>query len=301
MKKTLPKTRLSIGIVALLFFSIINTSLAQTYTWVGGVSTDFYDVNNWDNTSINFASLNSANLVIGAGNPNNPTNVGHSGNDVIAKRPNIFTTNVGANIIVTGTLYPYNDANLNGTVTLNGSANFNGRKYVYLGKSASGVLNMNSGSFNSNYALYIGNGTGGDGTANVAGGTLYANMSLEVGTGTGNPIGKLNITGGTVDVKTAVNIGTNSNIFISGLGQLIVTGDKKKVLEDYIGDRKITCPIGQSLAVVYNGTRTSVTISQDPNRMIQEYTNYIILKHQQYSIFENKRSGNFAPNQYACK
>ena len=278
MKKTLPKTRLSIGIVALLFFSIINTSLAQTYTWVGGVSTDFYDVNNWDNTSINFASLNSANLVIGAGNPNNPTNVGHSGNDVIAKRPNIFTTNVGANIIVTGTLYPYNDANLNGTVTLNGSANFNGRKYVYLGKSASGVLNMNSGSFNSNYALYIGNGTGGDGTANVAGGTLYANMSLEVGTGTGNPIGKLNITGGTVDVKTAVNIGTNSNIFISGLGQLIVTGDKKKVLEDYIGDGKITCPIGQSLAVVYNGTRTSVTISQDPNRMIQEYTNYIILK-----------------------
>ena len=279
MKKTLLQTRLSIGIVTLLFFSLINTSFAQTtFNWVGGVSTDFYDVNNWDNTSINFTTLNYANLTIGAGSPYNPINVGHSGNDVIAKRPGIFTTNVGANIIITGTFYPNDGTNLNGTVTINGSAYFNNRKYTYLGKAAAGVLNVNSGIVNSNYTFYIGYGAGGDGTANVAGGTLYANTYLEVGTGTGNPIGKLNITGGTVDVKTAVNIGTYGTIFISDLGQLIVTGDKKTVLEDYIRNGKITYPSGQSLAVVYNGTRTSVGIYQDPNRMIQEYTNYIILK-----------------------
>jgi hypothetical protein len=278
MKNTLPKTKLSICFLSLLYFSIISSSFAQTYNWVGGVSTDYYNVNNWDNTSIDFASLNSANLVIGAGNPNNPTNVGHSGNDVIAKRPNIFTTNVGANIIVTGTLFPYNDANLNGTVTLNGSANFNGRKYVYLGKSASGVLNINSGSFNSNYTLYIGNGTGGDGLANINGGTLYANMSLEVGTGTGNPVGKLNITGGTVDVKTAVNIGTNGSVFISGLGQLIVTGDKKTALQAYITSGKITCTAGKTLDVVYNGTRTTVNIGQNPDSMLTEFPSYVLLK-----------------------
>jgi hypothetical protein len=278
MNKTLSKKRLSFYIVALLFFSIINTSLAQTYNWVGGVSTDFYDVNNWDNTSFDFAALNSANLVIGSGSLYNPINVGHSGNDVIAKRPGLFTTNAGANIIITGTLYPYNDANLNGTVTANGSANFNGRKYVYLGKTTTGILNVNSGSVNSNYTFFIGNGTGGNGTANVSGGSLYANMTIEVGTGTGNPIGNLNITGGTVDVKTALNVGTNGHVFISGIGQLIVTGDKKTALETHIANGKITCPSGQSLAVVYNGTRTSVTISQDPNRLIQEYTNYVILK-----------------------
>lgn len=278
MKKTLLRTRQSFYILALLFFSLINTSFAQTYTWVGGVSTDFYDVNNWDNTSINFTTLNYANLTIGAGSTNNPTNVGHSGNDVIAKRPGIFTTNVGANIIITGTFYPNNETNLNGTVTVNGSANFNNRKYTYLGKTAAGILNVNSGSVNSNYTFYIGYGAGGDGTANVAGGTLYANTYLEVGTGTGNPIGNLNITAGTVDVKIAVNIGTNGQIFISGLGQLIVTGDKKTALETHIANGKITCPSGQSLAVVYNGTKTSVTISQDPNRLIQEYTNYVILK-----------------------
>lgn len=278
MKKTLLRTRQSFYIFALLFFSLLNTSFAQTYTWVGGVSTDFYDVNNWDNTSINFTTLNYANLTIGAGSTNNPTNVGHSGNDVIAKRPGIFTTNVGANIIITGTFYPNNETNLNGTVTVNGSANFNNRKYTYLGKTAAGILNVNSGSVNSNYTFYIGYGAGGDGTANVAGGTLYANTYLEVGTGTGNPIGNLNITAGTVDVKIAVNIGTNGQIFISGLGQLIVTGDKKTALETHIANGKITCPSGQSLAVVYNGTKTSVTISQDPNRLIQEYTNYVILK-----------------------
>ena len=278
MKKTLLRTRQSFYILALLFFSLINTSFAQTYTWVGGVSTDFYNVNNWDNTSIDFANFNSANLVIGAGSPYNPINIGHSGNDVIAKRPGLFTTNVDANIIITGTFFPYNDANLNGTVTVNGSANFNNRKYTYVGKTAAGILNVNSGSVNSNYTFYIGYGAGGDGTANVAGGTLYANTYLEVGTGTGNPIGNLNITAGTVDVKIAVNIGTNGQIFISGLGQLIVTGDKKTALETHIANGKITCPSGQSLAVVYNGTKTSVTISQDPNRLIQEYTNYVILK-----------------------
>jgi hypothetical protein len=155
MKKTLPKTKLSICLLSLLFFSIVSSSFAQTYNWVGGVSTDFYNVNNWDNTAINFTTLNYANLTIGAGSPYNPINVGHSGNDVIAKRPGIFTTNVGANIIITGTFYPNNGTNLNGTVSINGSAYFNNRNYTYLGKAAAGVLNVNSGIINSNYTYLI--------------------------------------------------------------------------------------------------------------------------------------------------
>jgi hypothetical protein len=283
MKKTLLKTRFSFCIITLLFFSIINTSWAQTFNWVGNVSTDFYDVNNWDNTTINFANLNSANLVIGAGVPNNPINVGHIGADASLKRPATLTTNTDANIIITGTLYPNGNSNLNGTITLNGSANFSGRNYVYLGKAAAGTLNINAGSASSKYSFYIGNGTGGNGLVNVNGGTLYAGgtagaFNLEVGTGTGNPMGNLNIIGGTVDVYNNVNIGTNGHIFISGLGQLIVTGDKKTALETHIANGKITCPAGSALDVVFNGTRTTVSIYQDPNRMIQEYTNYIILK-----------------------
>lgn len=280
MKKTLPRTRQSFYIVVLLFLSFINTSFSQTYNWVGGVSTDFYDVNNWDNNTINFANAGSSTLIIGAGNPNNPVQSGGYNGSSTSYRPNYFNTTVNANFTISGNLVPWNSDYLNGTLTLNSPANLNIRNIVYLGKGANATLNLNGGSINSGTlkAFYIGNGTSGNATANINGGTLYASSNLEIGTGTGNPTGNLNITGGTVDVATGVNIGTNGHIFISGIGQLIVTGDKKTVLEDYIGNGKITCPTGQSLAVVYNGTRTSVTISQDPNRMIQEYTNYIILK-----------------------
>lgn len=278
MKKTLPKTRLSFCMVALLFFSIINTSLAQTYTWVGSVSTDFYDANNWSDTSIDFsADVQSKIFVVGTGSPNNPINIG-LGSDVTIKRPNYFNTITNANVIITGTYVPWNSNSLNGVITLNASAKLNVRNIIYLGKGESGTLNLNSGSISSKNAFYIGNGTGGNGLANVNAGTLYAGTYLEVGTGTGSPTGNLNISGGTVDVTTAVNIGTNGQIFISGLGQLIVTGDKKTALETHIANGKITCPAGNALDVVFNGTRTTVSIYQDPNRMIQEYTNYIILK-----------------------
>jgi hypothetical protein len=276
MNKPLLRTKQSFCIVIILFFSIINASFAQTYNWVGGVSTDFYDVNNWDNNTINFATLSSSNLIIGAGTPNNPINIGHSGADVIAKRPATLTTNVGANIIVTGTFFPNGVSNLNGTITLNGAANFNNRNFVYLGKGAAGTLTINAGSTASKNAFYIGNASSGNGLVNVNGGTLYAGTYLEVATGIGNPIGNLNITGGTVDVTTGVNIGTNGHVFISGLGQLIVSGDKRTVLQTYISNGQITCPVGKTLDVVY-GTRTTVNIHQDPNSMLKEYPSYITL------------------------
>lgn len=278
MKKTSLRNQFIIFVITILFCSIPHVSFAQTFNWVGGVSTDFYDVNNWDNTAINFGALSSSNLIIGAGTPNNPINIGHSGNDVIAKRPATLTTNVGSNIIVTGTFFPNGISNLNGTITLNANANFNNRNILYLGKAAAGTLIINSGSVSSKNAFYIGNAAGGNGLVNVNGGSLWAGTSLEVGTGTGNPTGNLNIIGGTVNVATNLNIGTNGNVFINGLGQLLVTGDKKTALETYIANGKITCPASSSLSVTYDGSKTSVVIYQDPNRMIQEFANYIILK-----------------------
>lgn len=278
MKKNLPKKNRLFCIATLLFFSIISSSFAQTYNWVGGVSTDFYDVNNWDNTAINFASLGSANLIIGAGTPNNPTNIGHSGKDVIARRPASLTTNVGANVIVNKTFFPAGTSTLNGTITVEGAANFNSRNIVYIGKSAAGSLTLNAGSISSKNGFYIGNGTGGNALVDINGGNLWAGTSLEVGTGTGNPIGNLNIVGGTVNVETNLNIGTNGQVFITGLGQLLVTGDKKTALEAYIASGKISCPASNTLSVTYDGTKTSVVIYQDPNRMIQEFSGYVILK-----------------------
>ncbi|MGQ7945480.1 polysaccharide lyase family protein [Flavobacterium sp. WC2509] len=285
MKTNFTKTQMKIFLFAISFFGFINFSNAQTYNWVGGVSTDFYDVNNWDNTAINFAALSSSNLIIGAGIPNNPINAGYSGADSTAKRPSTLTTNIGANVIITGTLFPNGVSNLNGTLTVNGSANFNNRNYVYLGKAATGILNINAGSVASKYSFFIGNGTGGNGLVNVSGGTLYAggaagSYNLEVGNGTGNPTGNLNIVGGTVDVYNNINIGTNGHVFISGIGQLIVTGDKTTALQAYITSGQLTCTSGKTLSVVYNSTtgRTTVNIPQNPNSLLTEYPSYVILK-----------------------
>ena len=283
MIKILPKIRLSVCIFTLIFFSFISTSFAQTYNWVGGVSTDFYDVNNWSGTpALIFTDIQAYTFEIGAGNTNNCSQTGGSASD-ITKRPGRFNTLATANFTMNGNLYPWNSDYLNGILTLNSPAVLNIRNIAYIGKAASGTLNLNGGSISSKYSFFIGNGTGGNGMANVNGGTLYAGgaagpYNLEVGNGTGNPIGNLNITGGTVDVYNDINIGTNGHVFISGIGQLIVTGDKKIALETHIANGKITCPAGNTLSVLFNGTRTSVSIYQDPNRMIQEYTNYIILK-----------------------
>lgn len=278
MKRTFTFIKMRFAFFALSFFSFISLSQAQqTYNWVGGVSSDFYDANNWDDTSITFSDLQSYTFVIGSGNPNNLIHVGGSASD-ITKRPGKFNTTASANVVLKGNLIPWNSDYLNGILTLESPANINIRSNVYLGQGTIATLNVNGGAFYNRYAFYVGNALNGNATANITGGTVYVGTYLEVGTGTGNPIGNLNITGGVVDVPTAVNIGVNGKIFISGLGQLIVTGDKKTILEDFIANGKITCPSGQSLAVAYNGTRTSVTISQDPNRMIQEFTNYIILK-----------------------
>lgn len=173
MNKYLPPREFKfLALVFLLAFSPISLLAQTTYTWVGGVSTDFYNVNNWDNTSIDFANLNNSTLIVGVGMTNNPINVGFSGNDVIAKRAGYFNTNTGANLIITGTFFPNNNTFLNGTITLNGAANFSNRNYAYLGKGTMGVLNINSGSAGSKYSYYIGRDALGHGTINVNGGGL---------------------------------------------------------------------------------------------------------------------------------
>ncbi|TDD95713.1 polysaccharide lyase family protein [Flavobacterium cellulosilyticum] len=277
MNKTLLTTKNLLSIITILFLSIINTGFAQTYTWVGGVSTDFYNASNWDNTTLSYTDIQSYTFEIGAGTPNNLIHVGGSASD-ITKRPGRFNTSANANVILKGNLLPWNSDNLNGTITLESPANINIRNIVYLGKSANATLNVNGGAIYSKNAFYIGYGTGGNATANIAGGAVYVGTYLEVGTGTGNPIANLNITGGAVNVPTGVNIGTNGQIYISGIGLLVVNGDKQTVLQGYINTGKIKCPSGKTLAVSYDGAKTTVNIPQDSNSMLTEYPTYILLK-----------------------
>lgn len=274
-------------------FLFINVKLfaQMTYNWVGGTSTDFYNVNNWSNTAINFADMQAHTMVIGAGNPNNPIQSGGNASNV-SYRPNYFNTTASANITINGNLIPWNSSYLNGNITLNAPASFNIRNNVFLGKEATATLQVNGGAMYSRYIFYVGNGVGGNATANVTGGTVYVGTNLEVATGTVNPIGILNINDGTVDVTGNVNIGANGSIFISGIGRLIVTGDKVAALQTHITNGKITCPAGKTLSVTFDGTRTTATIPQNPNSLLREYTSYIILNNGIVEAKIDKRTSN---------
>lgn len=51
MNEIVLRTRQSFCIVTIFFGGIIHSSFAQTFTRVGGVGTDFYDANNWDDAN----------------------------------------------------------------------------------------------------------------------------------------------------------------------------------------------------------------------------------------------------------
>jgi len=249
---------------AVSFFGFINASNAQVANWIGGVDTNFYNVKNWDYTSIDFAHFVSIDVIIGAGKPNNPVNIGYIGADTANKRPATLTTTATANITITGTFFPNGISNMNGTITVDGpAALFSMRNQAYLGKGTTGILNINTGKAAVKSNLYIGNGVGGNGLVTLNTGTSLEILgALEIGTGPGDPIGNLKIKGGTVTVETALNIGLNGHVSISGTGKLVVAGNKEEALKAWVKNRTIGCTVGKVLEVLFDGTKTIVQIKE---------------------------------------
>jgi len=265
MKTNFTITKMKFYLFAISFFGFVNFSDAQIINWVGGVDKNFYNVKNFDNTNIDFANLINSDIVIGAGSPNNPVNVGFTGSsESMNKRPRTLTTNVGANIIITGIFFPNGPSVLNGTITLEGvNAQFGIRNNCHLGKGAAGVLNINGGKVSVKNVFYVGNGVGGNGLITVNSGTaLELSSTLELGTGVGDPIADLRIKGGTVTIETALNVGINGHIFISDTGSLIVKGNKEEALKALVKSRVISCTIGRSLEVISDATKTTVRLKE---------------------------------------
>ncbi|UKM63861.1 polysaccharide lyase family protein [Flavobacteriaceae bacterium GSB9] len=277
------KTQISIirFFVTLVFFllTFIGNSYAQTIVWEGDVNSDFYNPDNWSDPSIDFSNIQDASLIIVAGNPYNPIQTGGNSGD-INYRPgtlNIYSDlNEVADATFNGILLPWNSSYLKGNITLNAPADLNIRSAVYLGNAYNATLNLNGGAIHSKNEFYIGYALNGNAEANILGGTLYAGTYLHVGNNN-NATGTLNVSGGIVDVANGVLIGTNGTIHISDVGALIVNGDHTAVLNNYILDGKITKPDGDSLDVSFDGSKTIVSISQDPNRLLKEYGTYVVL------------------------
>ncbi|WP_207495919.1 polysaccharide lyase family protein [Aridibaculum aurantiacum] len=273
---------------------------AQVTNWIGGVSSDYFNKHNWSDTNLNFTSLNSWRLRIGAGNPNTCTlNGGNSSN--VSYRPDRINTLGGGTFICNGAVYPYNNDSLNGTVILNAPADFNIRNIAYIGNREAANVTINGGSLTTRHGMVLA-ANGGSAVVTVAGGSLTAgsggsNMDLSIANGAGLSA-QLNITGGSVKVSRNLVIGTGGSIFISGIGQLVIAGDKVAQLNALVADGRLTCTPGKVLSITYNGTNTTALISQNPNSMIREFPDSVVLSNGIITANIAKRSGNINSLRY---
>ncbi len=299
------KCTMHLSLLALSVFPTL-TIFAQTINWVGGVSTDYFNKYNWSDPNIDFANIGSTTLIIGPGLPYHPIHNG--GRSTISSttnyRPAKLNVLTGSNFIVNGILYPNGNDSLNGTVTLNSPADFNIRSYVNIGNRANAVITINGGALSSRLAMTMASGTGGNATVTVAGGSvnvgsssLVADLNLATTVGT---TAQLNITGGSVNISRNLNIGSGGKIFISGLGTLKVSGDKRTQLNSLIATGQLSYQAGKTLSIVYdaaiNATIASIEVAS--NGMLREYGDSVVLNNGIIRARIEKRSGNILSLKY---
>jgi hypothetical protein len=293
----------AIAILLLVLFSFLNTS-AQVNNWIGGLSTDYFNKLNWSDPTLDFANLNAWTLQIGAGVPNNCVlNGGNSSN--VLYRANRINTLTGGVFTVNGAVYPNNNDSLNGTIIINSPADFNIRNIAYIGNKGNAIMNITGGKLSTKNGMYIATGTAGSATVNVSGGAIFVggggvNMDLNLANGAGLTA-QLNLTGGSITIQRNLNIGTAGSIFISGLGSLVIVGDKTAQLNGLVSDGRLTCPAGQSLSILYNGTNTVASISVNSNSMIREYSDSVVLKTTDLVCVLEKSTGNVISYRYKGK
>ncbi len=277
--------------VSLICFLLFQQSLhSQVVTWVGGTNNNYFTASNWSPSTNTAALAQTETLLIGAGNPNEMVHNG--GNAANSYRANFLNTTSNANITVNGILYSWNSDSLNGRVTLNTGADFSCRNIGYIGRNGSCTMTINGGRYSTRNGLNIGFGnTGSNATIHLFGGSITSGTTMSIANGTGLSA-RINISGGALIVGSTLTIGTNAIITITGIGYLQIAGDKRTQVNGLMSDGRITTSPGKTLAVVYNGTNTVVSIPQNPNSLITEYPDTVVLRTNQLVCVLEKSTGN---------
>ena len=288
--------------VAILVLMSLQLQAQTINTWVGNVSTNYFNKLNWSDTNIVFSTLTSTTILIGAGAPNDCLLVGGN-NSNVNYRPARLNTLTGAMFTLNGAVFPNNNDSLNGTIILNSSAaELNIRNIGYIGYNSTANITVNSGYISTKNGMFMGTGSGGSATVTLNGGAIYAggggvNMDLTMGNNSGSTA-QLNILGGSVTINRNLIISTNSFIHITGLGILKIGGDKRSQLAGLISDGRLNCTTGKSLAVTYDGTNTLAQIPQNPLGMITEFSDSVVLKTTNLICVIDKNTGNVISYRY---
>lgn len=287
----------------ILFFMVLIVCRAQgqNYYWSDNTDGNYFTTTNWT-PNVNPANLPTTptNLFIGIATTNNCVLTGGKTNtSAPIYRPSRLNVMTGATMTINGVIYPYGVDSLNGTVTLNSPADFNIRgSTANIGYNGNATVTINSGSLSTLYGLNIGYGRSGSGaTINIFAGALNINSTLNLANGTGLSA-VLNIDGGAVNVVGALNIGAGGSIFIGGVGFLKMTGDKRSQIRGLLLDGRLTYTSGTNIDTTFDGTYTYTRILQNPNSMITEYPDSVVLHTTNIVCTIQKVSGNVLSYRY---
>jgi len=264
--------------------------------WVGSADNDYFTSSNWDPVTDPSALDQTEIMMITKGSPN--ACMLNGGNVRLNYRPAQVNVLSGATFTVNGKLYPWGSDSLNGIINIGSGGDFNIRGTTYVGRNGSSIININGGSLTSNNILYVATGNeGSDATINMNGGALYANSTLNIAIGT-DLAAQINVYSAGVYVAGTMNLGSGGHIYISGIGLIRLTGDHRSELEAWISNGQITCPAGKTLEVTYDGTYSYAQIPQNPNSMITEYPDSVVLKTDNLVCCFEKNTGNILSYRY---
>lgn len=239
--------------LAVLFLCASILVSAHTYTWQGTVSNEFFNAGNWNPSNWTPDAPNGVDVLIGQGNPYNPTFV--QGGGKTSQRYGSVNTTAEANFTIDGALYSWNNDSINGNVVVKPYSEFNIRNIGYIGRSDSGRV-LVQGSLTTKYDLYVGSGVNGIGIMTIADGTVYVGRTLYIG-----------------------NNGASGSIKITGLGGLHCNGNVSSTLQNWIDNGTIVTDSGSQLLVNYDSSSNSTTVSvaRELNGMVKEYDTYVVL------------------------
>lgn len=230
MKQKLRFRKMAIVAVMATFMSG-GLAYAQTYTWTGSASNQFYNTSNWSSSEGAVVFDNSAFKIVRTNGDGQSPTIGQW----VDWQPGIYD-NLGGNLTVNADFQLYFNDWLNGTVTINSGASLICRNIFRVGREGSGTVNINGGTMRSIHetnwqGIFIGVLQNGNGTVNVNdGGLISGGYQVEVGTRDFYPTGVLNVNaGGTSEAYWNTVIGPNGTINVNGgtvnTGQGLIVGD----------------------------------------------------------------------------
>ena len=235
-KKSL-KMSLIKACILTFFLGGLNGLTAQTYTWVGGASSDFSTFENWSPIPSGFTTSDVFTITATGNNNNQITN-----SAAINCRQITIAKGVTFNAIQNITTPSSATTSVNGILNVNSGTVNSAKLYVGNGSASPGVINVNAGAnLAGNNVWRLGNASAG--TININGGTLTlgAAGSLTIGYSS-STTGIVNVNSGKLNVNytsfSSLSINNTGSITIDA-GSIVIPGDQTIAVQAFIDANKI--------------------------------------------------------------